>query len=67
MSLNTFRSDPSGIFGHYEYYERHQGMGQYDNLEGKGDHDIYDHPDCNHNQYDQVEEDNFHFDQATSE
>ncbi|XP_059623680.1 U1 small nuclear ribonucleoprotein 70 kDa-like [Cornus florida] len=48
-----------------EYYE-HQGRRQYDKMDVEGDHDRYDHPDRDNDQYDEMEDD-YHYDRAASE
>ncbi|KAL7223945.1 hypothetical protein ACSBR1_025412 [Camellia fascicularis] len=51
------RSEAEHDRGHYDYYEQHQVRGQYDNLDGQGDHDRCDHPDHDRDRYDQMEDD----------
>ncbi|KAB1226166.1 U1 small nuclear ribonucleoprotein 70 kDa [Morella rubra] len=51
-----------------EHYERHRSRGQYDPMDVQDNQDRYDqYPDRGHDHYDRMEDDDYHYERATSE
>ncbi|KAG5623513.1 hypothetical protein H5410_008731 [Solanum commersonii] len=60
-------TEPEDDHGHYDYYDHHQGRGDYENPEAQGGDDRYKDASRGHDRYDQMEEDNYAYDHGASE
>nr|XP_010316354.1 U1 small nuclear ribonucleoprotein 70 kDa isoform X1 [Solanum lycopersicum]XP_010316355.1 U1 small nuclear ribonucleoprotein 70 kDa isoform X1 [Solanum lycopersicum]XP_025885306.1 U1 small nuclear ribonucleoprotein 70 kDa isoform X1 [Solanum lycopersicum] len=60
-------AEPEDDHGHYDYYDHHQGRGDYENPDAQGGDDRYKDASRGHDRYDQMEEDNYAYDHGASE
>ncbi|PHT56566.1 U1 small nuclear ribonucleoprotein 70 kDa [Capsicum baccatum] len=64
---NYNHAEPEDDHAHYDYYDHHQGRGDYENPDAHGGDDRYKDASHGHDRYDQMEEDNFAYDHGASE
>ncbi|KAM3363158.1 U1 small nuclear ribonucleoprotein 70 kDa isoform X2 [Capsicum galapagoense] len=64
---NYNHAEPEDDHAHYEYYDHHQGRGDYENPDAHGGDDRYKDASHGHDRYDQMEEDNYAYDHGASE
>ncbi|XP_016560604.2 U1 small nuclear ribonucleoprotein 70 kDa isoform X2 [Capsicum annuum] len=64
---NYNHAEPEDDHAHYEYYDHHQGRGDYENPDAYGGDDRYKDASHGHDRYDQMEEDNYAYDHGASE
>ncbi|MCD7465630.1 hypothetical protein HAX54_001645 [Datura stramonium] len=64
---NYDHAEPEDDHGHYNYYDHHQGRGDYENPDAQGGDDRYKDASRSHDDYDQMEEDNYAYDHGASE
>ncbi|XP_055804861.1 U1 small nuclear ribonucleoprotein 70 kDa isoform X1 [Solanum dulcamara] len=64
---NYDHAEPEDDHGHYDYYDHHQGRGDYENPDAQGGDDRYKDASRGHDHYDQMDEDNYAYDHGASE
>ncbi|CAN4080047.1 unnamed protein product [Withania somnifera] len=64
---NYDHAEPEDDHGHYDYYDHHQGRGDYENPDAQGGDDRYKDASHGHDRYDQMEEDNYAYDHGAAE
>ncbi|KAM3285871.1 U1 small nuclear ribonucleoprotein 70 kDa isoform X2 [Capsicum chacoense] len=64
---NYNHAEPEDDHAHYDYYDHHQGRGDYENPDAHGGDDRYKDASHGHDRYDQMEEDNYAYDHGASE